>query len=92
MHNAFHKEINVIQMNRTLPVDPFGNGSRSTLRAKLLYTILGVGLWASLYMKGGKKFHMVGLAAMCWGLWKARTDICFENKTNQISYKDYMCN
>jgi hypothetical protein len=30
--------------------------------------------------KMGKKFHMVGLAAICWALWRSRNNIFFENK------------
>lgn len=27
-----------------------------------------------------KKFHMIGLAAICWAIWRMRNSICFENK------------
>lgn len=37
-------------------------------------------LWVNTYMKGGKKFHMVGLAAICWALWTSRNAMCFEKK------------
>ncbi|OEL14871.1 hypothetical protein BAE44_0024110, partial [Dichanthelium oligosanthes] len=28
----------------------------------------------------GGKFHMVGLAAVCWALWRTRNSICFDYK------------
>jgi hypothetical protein len=32
-------------------------------------------------MPGGNKFHMVGLAAICWSFWRSRNNIFFEKKT-----------
>ncbi|KAF8700468.1 hypothetical protein HU200_013055 [Digitaria exilis] len=32
------------------------------------------------FLPGGGKFHMVGLAAVVWSIWKARNNNCFENK------------
>ena len=37
-------------------------------------------LWARRYIPAGKKLYMVGLAAICWALWKARNAMCFEDK------------
>jgi hypothetical protein len=31
-------------------------------------------------LPGGEKFHMLGLAAICWAIWKARNRACFEKK------------
>jgi len=31
-------------------------------------------------MGQGGKYHMVGLAAVCWALWRARNNVCFEKK------------
>ena len=36
--------------------------------------------WVSRFIPTGRKFHMVGLVAICWALWRARNNICFENK------------
>jgi len=36
--------------------------------------------WVQKYMPTGSKFHMVGLAAICWAIWRAHNNICFENK------------
>jgi hypothetical protein len=37
-------------------------------------------LWAQKYMANGSIFHMVGLAAVVWAIWRARNNICFEKK------------
>lgn len=37
-------------------------------------------IWVNIYLKGGKKYFMVGLGAICWAIWKARNDICFDKK------------
>lgn len=36
--------------------------------------------WIQQYLPGGKKLFMMGLAAICWGLWKARNNIWLEKK------------
>ena len=36
--------------------------------------------WVSRFIPTGRKFHMVGLVAICWALWRARNNIGFENK------------
>jgi len=36
--------------------------------------------WVQKYMPTGSKFHMVGLAAICWAIWRAHNNICFEKK------------
>jgi hypothetical protein len=30
--------------------------------------------------RGGDKFYMLGLAAVCWAIWLARNKLCFEKK------------
>lgn len=37
-------------------------------------------LWMQRYMKGGEKFHMIGLAAICWAIWRSRNNACFEKR------------
>lgn len=32
------------------------------------------------FMPTARKFHFMGLAAIYWSLWRARTDICFEER------------
>ena len=36
--------------------------------------------WVQIYMSGGELFHMVGLAAICWSIWRSRNNVCFEKK------------
>jgi len=43
-------------------------------------------VWIKRYLSVGGKFYMPGLAAICWGLWIARNDVCFEKKNNLVSY------
>lgn len=31
-------------------------------------------------MPYGKKFHAIGIAAICWAIWKMRNKVCFEDK------------
>ncbi|TVU46002.1 hypothetical protein EJB05_05514, partial [Eragrostis curvula] len=37
-------------------------------------------VWIQNYMPNGKKFHMVGLAGICWAIWKIRNKVCFDKK------------
>jgi len=37
-------------------------------------------VWVQKYMANGTKFHMVGLSAICWALWRARNNICLRKK------------
>jgi hypothetical protein len=34
--------------------------------------------------------YFVGLAAICWALWRTRNNICFDKKSGQISYRDHL--
>lgn len=36
--------------------------------------------WIKLYMPNGKQAHGLGLAAICWAIWKARSKAYFEKK------------
>jgi hypothetical protein len=36
--------------------------------------------WCEKYMPKNSKFYMVGLAAICWAIWQARNNVCFERK------------
>ena len=36
--------------------------------------------WANTYLPNHKHFHSVGLAAICWAIWRARNLSCFEQK------------
>jgi hypothetical protein len=37
-------------------------------------------LWIDKVVPRGENFHMVGLAVICWAIWKARNRKCFEKK------------
>lgn len=37
-------------------------------------------IWVEMFMPRVVKFHMVGLAGICWAIWRARNNICFEQK------------
>jgi hypothetical protein len=36
--------------------------------------------WCEKWIPNGKQFHAVGIAAVCWAIWKMRNKICFEGK------------
>lgn len=36
--------------------------------------------WCEKWIPGGKKFHTLGIAAICWSIWKAQNKLCFEGK------------
>ena len=36
--------------------------------------------WAQVYMSGDETFLMVGLAAICWAIWRSRNSSCFDGK------------
>lgn len=40
-------------------------------------------LWCDKWLPNGRKFHVTGIAAFCWAIWKARNKACFEGKTIQ---------
>ena len=35
-------------------------------------------IWCEKWLPFGKKFHVCGVAAICWAIWKARNRACFE--------------
>jgi hypothetical protein len=37
-------------------------------------------LWCEKWFPYGKKFHHLGVAAICWAQWKCRNKVVFENK------------
>lgn len=36
--------------------------------------------WCELWLPAGTKFHTLGIAAICWAIWKTCNAICFEGK------------
>jgi hypothetical protein len=49
--------------------------------------------WIKQALPGGDKFYMLGLAAICWALWKPRNSACFEKKplTNPFNVIFHAC-
>jgi hypothetical protein len=45
------------------------------------------------WLPAGKQFHSVGIAAICWAIWKARNKVCFEGKPliNPVSIICHAC-
>jgi len=37
-------------------------------------------IWYDKWLPKGKKFHMWGVSAICWAIWKAINKICFDGK------------
>lgn len=50
-------------------------------------------LWCERWLPGGKQFHTIGTAAICWAIWKARNGVCFEKKKmlDPISIMCHVC-
>lgn len=36
--------------------------------------------WCARWIPKGNQFHAVGIAAICWAIWKRRNKVCFEGK------------
>jgi hypothetical protein len=36
--------------------------------------------WCEKWLPHGQKFHAIGIAAICWTVWKTRNNICFQGK------------
>ena len=36
--------------------------------------------WCEFWIPEGSKFHMWGISAICWAIWKARNRVCFDRK------------
>lgn len=43
-------------------------------------------VWCKKYLLHGKQFYAPSLAAICYALWRARNNACFERKTYEIPY------
>ena len=50
-------------------------------------------LWCEKWLPFGKQFHTLGIAAICWAIWKTRNKACFEGKLlkNPASIICYAC-
>ena len=46
--------------------------------------------WAQVYMSGGKTFLMVGLAAICWAIWRSRNSSCFDGKKSDLLLRSFV--
>jgi hypothetical protein len=40
--------------------------------------------WCKLWLPLGKKFHVWGVSAVCWAIWKARNRACFDGNPIEI--------
>jgi hypothetical protein len=78
-------------------VGPFGRHEMScALRRELLrtlwksYTML---VWIKGALSGGDSVHMLGLAPICWAIWKTRNVMCFEKRIvkNPMEILYYAC-
>jgi len=49
--------------------------------------------WCEKWLPNGQKFHTLGIAAICWAIWRIRNDVCFEGRkiTNPISIVCLAC-
>jgi hypothetical protein len=49
--------------------------------------------WIAKILPVGFNLHIVGIAALCWPVWKTRNKACFENKliSSPVSLICYMC-
>jgi hypothetical protein len=49
--------------------------------------------WIAKILPLGFNLHIVGIAALCWAVWKTRNKACFENKliSSPVSLICYMC-
>lgn len=36
--------------------------------------------WVARHLKNRNHYYTVGLAAICWAIWKSRNNLCFEGK------------
>lgn len=41
--------------------------------------------WINMCLPGGKQVYFVGLAAICWSIWRSQNNICFEKKRIKIT-------
>jgi len=49
--------------------------------------------WCEKWIPNGKQFFAVGIAVVCWSIWKMRNKICFEGKkfSNSIEIVCHAC-
>jgi len=49
--------------------------------------------WCENWLPAGKQFHAIGIAAICWAIWKTRNKACFEGKllNDPVSIICYAC-
>jgi hypothetical protein len=49
--------------------------------------------WCDKWLPFGKQFHAVGIAAVCWAIWKTRNNVCFQDKvvTSPLTIIRYAC-
>lgn len=50
-------------------------------------------LWCEKWLSHGKQFHTIGIAVICWAIWKTRNKACFKGKLlkNPASIICYAC-
>jgi len=50
-------------------------------------------MWCEHWLPSGEKFYTLGIAAICWVIWKTCNSVCFEGKivTSPISIICYAC-
>jgi hypothetical protein len=46
--------------------------------------------WVSTALSGGQNVYVLGLAAICWAIWKARNNTCFNKKPIDLLWKCYI--
>jgi hypothetical protein len=49
--------------------------------------------WIAKILPVGSNLHIVGIAALCWAIWKTRNNACFEGKliSSPVGLICYMC-
>jgi hypothetical protein len=49
--------------------------------------------WCECWLPVGQKFHVIGIAAVCWAIWKTQNNVCFQGKiiTSPITIVCYTC-
>jgi hypothetical protein len=49
--------------------------------------------WCEKWIPNGKQYYAVGIAAICWSLWKMRNKVCFEGKKlhNPLEIVSHAC-
>lgn len=49
--------------------------------------------WCGRWIPNGKQFYAIGVAAVCWSIWKMRNKICFDGKIlhNPLEIVSHVC-